>query len=118
MNEKILLVDDNEDLLLITRIILKGQGYHTVLATSTDEAVKKIRIHNPSLMLLDICICNEDGRELCYQLKQNPETRDLRIILMSGNDCQQHDADDFLPKPFNYDELIQKVERQLATVMH
>ena len=54
MNPKILLVDDNADLLLVTQIILKGQGYEPVLATSLAEAERKIRIHRPSLLLLDI----------------------------------------------------------------
>lgn len=116
MNEKILLVDDNEDLLMITRIILKGQGYQAVLATSTDEALRKIKIHQPSLILLDVCICNEDGRELCERLKHDPLTSYLRIIMMSGYDAEPGLADDFLPKPFNYDELIYKVERQMAAV--
>jgi len=116
MNDKILLVDDNEDLLMITRIILKGQGYNAFLATSTEEALRKIKIHQPSLILLDVCISNEDGRELCYRLKSDEETNNLRIILMSGyEDCMQDDtvADDFLSKPFDFNELISKVEHQM-----
>jgi DNA-binding response OmpR family regulator len=118
MNDKILLVDDNEDLLMITRIILKGQGYNTILATTTEEATRKIKIHQPTLVLLDVCICNEDGRDFCCHLKNDPETCNLRVILMSGYDagCGHDIADDFLPKPFNYDELIAKVERQMTAV--
>lgn len=116
MNDKILLVDDNEDLLMITRIILKGKGYNAFLATSTEEALRKIKIHQPGLILLDVCICNEDGRELCYRLKSDAETNHLRIILMSGYEDCMHDnsvADDFLPKPFDYNELLTKVEHQM-----
>jgi len=116
MNDKILLVDDNEDLLMITRIILKGKGYNAFLATSCEEALRKIKIHQPALILLDVCICNEDGRELCYRLKSDQQTNSLRIILMSGyEDCMDENtvADDFLPKPFDYDELIAKVEQQM-----
>ncbi|RYY61293.1 MAG: response regulator, partial [Chitinophagaceae bacterium] len=54
MNPKILLVDDNEDLLLVTQIILKGQGYETFLARSAAEAERKIRTHQPALVLLDV----------------------------------------------------------------
>lgn len=115
MSDKILLVDDNDDLLMITQIILKGQGYETVLARSLEEAERKVRIHQPSLLLLDVCIGNEDGRTFCQQLKQSSES-DIRVILMSGDDClpyKEADADDFLPKPFDFNELLTKVQNQL-----
>jgi len=116
MHPKILLVDDNEDLLLITQIILKGQGYELVLARTIDEAVQKIKIHNPVLILLDVFICNEDGRQFCSRLKREVDTHNIRVILMSGDDLSseaQRIADDFLPKPFDYEELIEKVHRQM-----
>lgn len=116
MNPKILLVDDNEDLLLITQIILKGQGYEPVLAHNFAEAERKLRIHKPALMLLDICLCNEDGRELCTRLKHDAETESVRIILMSGDDSFKDnfgDADDFLAKPFDFEELVTKVQHQV-----
>ncbi|RYY87050.1 MAG: response regulator [Chitinophagaceae bacterium] len=116
MNPRILLVDDNDDLLLVTQIILKGQGYETFLARSASEAERKIRVHNPSLLLLDVGLGDEDGRAFCARLRENPETRDLRVILMSGDDtwnpCREA-ADDFLPKPFDFNELIEKVQQQL-----
>ena len=121
MYPKILLVDDNEDLLLITQIILKGQGYEVVLAKTIDEAVQKIRIHNPVLILLDVFICKEDGRQFCSRIKAEADTQNIRVILMSGDDFSgdaQRIADDFLPKPFDYEELVEKVQRQMeeATV--
>jgi two-component system, OmpR family, response regulator VicR len=117
MKEKILLVDDNDDLLMITQIILKGQGYETVLARSLEEAEKKIRIHQPALILLDVCLGEEDGRLFCFQLKSG-QADPPRVILMSGDDCIEYndmDADDFLPKPFDFNELLAKVENQFAT---
>jgi DNA-binding response OmpR family regulator len=116
MNPKILLVDDNDDLLMVTQIILKGQGYETFLARSAAEAERKIHIHEPSLVLLDIGLGDEDGRAFCQRLKKSSATRDLRVILMSGDDtwpyCKSV-ADDFLPKPFDFNELIEKVQQQL-----
>jgi two-component system, OmpR family, response regulator VicR len=116
MKDKILLVDDNTDLLMITQIILKGQGYDTILARTVDEAEKKIRIHQPGLVLLDVCIGEEDGISFCYRLKSSiPDAP--RIILMSGDDCLHYGdsaADDFLPKPFDFNQLLSKVEHHLA----
>ncbi|MEO6069474.1 MAG: response regulator [Chitinophagaceae bacterium] len=117
MHSKILLVDDNEDLLLITQIILKGQGFEVVLARSIEEAVQKIKIHQPLLILLDVFICKEDGRQFCSLLKSEVETHNIRVILMSGDDLTAEAltiADDFLPKPFDYEELVEKVQRQMT----
>lgn len=117
-NHKILLVDDNRDLLQILQIILKGHGYQTVAAADIDEAVSKIRIHQPALMLLDVCLSDHDGREFCHLLKLNPDTEGMRIIMMSGLDeslglKDSGYGDDFIQKPFDYNDLISRVERQL-----
>jgi two-component system alkaline phosphatase synthesis response regulator PhoP len=117
MYPKILVVDDNEDLLLITQIILKGQGYEIVLAKTIDEAMQKIKIHRPALILLDVFICRQDGRQFCRRIKSEAETSNIRVILMSGDDVSKEAvqiADDFLPKPFDYEELIDKVDKQLS----
>ncbi len=118
---KILLLDDNKDLLLIVQIILKGQGYDTVQAGCVEEAVQKIRIHKPSLILMDVFIKDEDGRVLCSQLKKNNETNSIKIIMMSGIESDNDSvyaigADDFMQKPFDYDDLLQKVQRQMVGV--
>ena len=116
MQPKILIVDDNDDLLLVTQIILKGQGYETFLARSAAEAERKIRVHQPALLLLDVGLGDENGSDFCRRLRQDPANRELRVILMSGDDswseCAQI-ADDFLPKPFDFNELIDKVAAQL-----
>ena len=118
MSHKVLLVDDNEDLLLITQIILKGQGLHVLTARTREEAEHKIRIHHPDLLLLDLHLDNDNGNEFCKQLKTNPFNYDLRVILMSGDEfstIQGFSADDFLSKPFDFDDLLEKVQRQLIT---
>lgn len=119
--KKILLLDDNKDLLLIVQIILKGQGYEVVQACCIDEAMQKIRIHQPSLIMMDVFIKDEDGRELCSQLKNDPATSGIKIILMSGIESENGNlhaigADDFIPKPFDYDDLLERVNRQISGV--
>ncbi|HZH64091.1 MAG TPA: response regulator [Flavisolibacter sp.] len=122
MNDgKILLLDDNKDLLLIVQIILKGQGYDTVQAGCVDEAMQKIKIHSPSLILMDVFIKDEDGRELCSRLKRSNETNGIKIIMMSGIESDNAalymiGADDFMQKPFDYDDLLQRVQRQMVSV--
>ena len=119
--KKILLLDDNKDLLLIVQIILKAQGYDVVQACCVGEAAQKIKIHHPSLILMDVFIKEEDGREFCSQLKRDVTTDDIKIIMMSGIDAENENlyaigADDFIAKPFNYDDLLDKVQRHMTAV--
>ncbi|HEX6333047.1 MAG TPA: response regulator [Flavisolibacter sp.] len=119
MKSKILLVDDNRDLLQILQIILKGQGYETIVAGTLEEAAQKIRIHNPVLILMDVFINDQDGREFCNQLKADPKTYPTRVIMMSGIDSSFNlntcvNADDFMQKPFDYNDLMERVEKQLS----
>lgn len=119
--QKILLLDDNNDLLQIIQIILKGQGYETVLARCIQEAAQKIRIHRPSLIMMDVFLSDEDGRAFCYQLKHDDDTSGIRVILMSGCDsnttiAQAVGADDFMLKPFDYSDLLDRVQRQMTGV--
>jgi two-component system, OmpR family, response regulator VicR len=120
-NRKILLLDDNKDLLQIVQIILKGQGYETVLACCIEEALQKIRIHKPGLILMDVYIADQDGRDLCRQIKSSSETSLMRVIMMSGDEnnasCTTSiGADDFLQKPFDYNDLLDRVQRQATMV--
>jgi two-component system, OmpR family, response regulator VicR len=120
-DRKILLLDDNRDLLQIIQIILKGQGYETVLASSIQEAEQKIRIHNPALILMDVFISDQDGREYCNQLKSSAVTSNIRVILMSGSELNMTmmsriHADDFMEKPFDYNDLLSRVQRQMFSV--
>jgi len=117
MCPKILLVDDNEDLLLITQIILKGQGYDVFLARSIEEAHKKVRIHQPVMLMLDVSLTDGDGREFCAQLKSGEETSHIKVIMMSGDDSEANRntcADAFLPKPFDFNELVETVHNIMS----
>lgn len=120
-DRKILLLDDNRDLLQILQIILKGQGFDTVLASSIPEAELKIKIHNPALILMDVFISDQDGREYCNHLKTDALTNQIRVILMSGSELNMSMmsrvmADDYMEKPFDYNDLVSRVERQMFSV--
>jgi len=116
MSIKILVVDDNEDLLQITQIILKAQGYDIFTAATIEDAARKVTIHQPTLILLDVSVCEkDDGRTYCQQLKEEAATKGIRVILMSGNEydgAELGNADDFLQKPFDFAELTEKVSQQ------
>lgn len=117
--KKILLLDDNRDLLQIVQIILKGQGYDTILASSIEEAEFKIKIHKPVLILMDVCLSDQDGYTFCNRLKNDPETSHIRVIMMSGEESNPSlirfsNADDFMQKPFDYNDLVTKVHQHFS----
>ena len=71
--------------------------------------------------MMDVFIKDEDGRELCSQLKHDPSTSQIKVILMSGIETENANlqyigADDFIQKPFDYDDLLEKVSRQMSSV--
>jgi DNA-binding response OmpR family regulator len=120
MQKRILLVDDNEDLLLITRVILKSQGYEVALAKTVEEAETVMVDSLPALILMDVNLCGQDGSAFCRELKSDPRTKDIKVVLMSGDEENtswfDSGADDFLAKPFDFAGLTARVEKQLNSV--
>ena len=79
----------------------------------------KIKFHKPVLILMDVCLSDHDGYRFCSQLKNDPETSSIRVIMMSGEDINQRmisysHADDFMQKPFDYNDLITRVQQHFS----
>ncbi len=115
--KKILVVDDDVGVLEMVQIALEGEGYR--VQTSLNGACFQ-HMHGdlPDLILLDILLSGEDGRELCRQLKNDEKTRHIPVILFSAhfsgrNTTPLSGADAFLPKPFHLVELRDLVKRHL-----
>lgn len=118
--QRILAVDDNKDILEVLKLILEDYGYEVETLADGHLIFDKIKEHRPDLILLDIMLGNMDGRELCKNVKSATETNDIPIILVSAS---HNLADrfktggapnDFLAKPFDINELIDKVQTNLA----
>lgn len=117
---RILAVDDNEDILEILKLILEGYDYEVATLANGHLLADQIKDYRPDLILLDIMLGDMDGRELCKMLKSNVETQDIPIIMISASHGLSErfkpcDApDDFLAKPFDISELLDKVQTQLS----
>ena len=117
-NKKILVVDDEPDILEFLWVILEEEGY-TVATTDKGEYVEKL--HNgglPDLILLDVLLSGKDGREIVKQLKSQEDTKHIPVIMFSAHPSAEATAracgaDDFLAKPFDIDELLTKVANLL-----
>jgi CheY-like chemotaxis protein len=96
---------------------LKNAGFNTILAMSGDEARTKISQQKPSAIVLDVVLPNESGFELCRDLKDKPETKDIPIILCSTKSGEmdkfwgmKQGASAYLTKPVDVTELIRTIK--------
>ena len=117
-NVNILVVDDSPELLEVFKYFLEHAGYNVISRLTLSNIAEDIRDLKPDVILLDVILSGEDGREICRFLKNTPETMDLPIILMSANHKALEEytecvADEILQKPFNLSEVIQKIESVL-----
>lgn len=115
---KILIVDDSKEILEIMQYFLEMKGYEVKCISKADDLLPSIHSFLPDLIILDIFLHGEDGREICRNLRKSVETKYLCIILFSasGNDAKkykEYGADDYLEKPFGLVELINKIESGL-----
>jgi CheY-like chemotaxis protein len=116
--KKILVVDDDEGILEVVQIVLESEGY-LVQICRNGACLKQQVQQAPDLILLDVLLSGEDGRELCKQLKRNPQTRHIPVVMLSAHSdankvASASGADDFLEKPFDVDVLISLVGRHLT----
>jgi signal transduction histidine kinase len=119
-SEKILIVDDEKDLVDLVAYNLKGKGYQTLRAYNGFEAWEKIQSEKPEVMILDLMMPELDGWELCRIIRRhdNEAIRGISILMLSARAMPedrihglQIGADDYLTKPFSVNELILRVEK-------
>lgn len=120
MQKKILIVDDNELMIEVMTYILISNGYDVIALTNGADVFNNIKENHPDLVILDAMLPGMDGRDICQLIKLNQTTKDLPVIMCSGDETiddsltQKGAPDDVLHKPFDINCLIEKVEYQLA----
>lgn len=114
--KKILVVDDDDDVLETIGLILEIGGYNVELLNDAKFIFEKIEDFNPDLILLDVVLGKIDGRVLCGQLKSDLKTKYIPILMISGLyttkeiEEMEYTPDDFMTKPFKMDILLNKIE--------
>src|SRR5258708_19004378 len=109
---KLLIVDNSADLLEPLKFFLEQKNYMVRTLTSGDHLYQEILEYKPDLLILDIFLEHEDGREICKSLRKNIETKHLCILLFSASpkiltEYKSYYADDYLEKPFDLNDLHQ-----------
>ena len=115
MAEKILVVDDEQEIRNLLNHFLKDQGYEVVLASDGNQALKLAAEENPQVIILDIKMPGLDGLEVCKLLKDKEQTRLIPIIVITGFEDNKMEAlnrgaDDFVNKPFDMAEIAIRVK--------
>jgi len=118
--KRILVVDDEEDLLELVRFNLAKEGYAVTCVTSGEEAIRAVRRDAPDLVVLDIMLPDINGKEVCQRVRKDHPAEEVKIICISGMveedkiaDLKTAGANDFLHKPFEVDQLIERMCRML-----
>jgi len=116
---KVLLVDDDADLLEMVDMVLTKQGYNVSTSNNGSSFFDKVDSFKPDLILLDIFLGDADGRILCRQLKKGSDYKDIPIVLYSAGNIPMHTiensmANDFVTKPFDIKQLGEKIKRMLV----
>ena len=122
MGKKILVIDDQEELLELTRRLLQSKGYEVITLVDGTNALDIIKKELPHLVLMDMIMPDKDGAQICQEIKSDTSIRHIPVILTTGQmfDAAEYSqegltgADDYLMKPFEIDELLAKIENLLA----
>ena len=115
MRGKILVADDDPGIVDALQLVLEEANYE-VQTTTDGNTVKKVDAQLPDVILLDIWMSGEDGRDICKLLKSRNDTKRIPIIMISATSdlaksAKAAGADDFLSKPFQMEHLLEKVEK-------
>jgi two-component system alkaline phosphatase synthesis response regulator PhoP len=113
---KILVVDDELDILEIISYNLKSAGYDTVTAKDGSEAIQKAKIFRPDLIMLDIMMPNKNGIDTCREIRKIPEFKDTMVLFLTALNDEKSEidglnmgADDYIAKPIKPKLLVSRI---------
>jgi DNA-binding response OmpR family regulator len=115
----VLVIDDDKDLLDMVEMVLASYDFHVSVLNHAAPLFETVKQKKPNVILMDIYLGDADGRQLCYTLKTSAEFARIPVILYSAGfisptTIQESLADDFLPKPFDNAQLVERL-RALAS---
>ena len=120
MSKKILIVDDEPNIVVPLQFLMEQNGYNVIVAQSGEEALEAVSKYRPALVLLDIMLPGIDGFEVCEIVRLNPEWKDIKIIFLTAKGRNVDiakgmvlGADEYITKPFSNKQIVDSVKRLL-----
>ena len=120
MNKKVLIADDEQNIVISLEFLMKREGFEVVVANDGEEAIRRIRADQPDLVLLDVMMPKKSGFEVCQEVKSDPALGGVRILMLTakGRDTEvakglARGADAYMTKPISTRELVDKVRSML-----
>jgi len=123
MSKSILIVDDNNDILDLLKEALEQEGYQVTGLSKTEDIIRSITKYQPDLVMVDFLLGDINGGELCHQVKVNPLSNHIPVIMLSGYPRVleslggDYGADVFIAKPFDLNHLIETVRQLLEAAV-
>ncbi|MES2446163.1 MAG: response regulator [Bacteroidota bacterium] len=118
--KNILVIEDNHAILDVITLILQSEAYKVSGLNKSADMMDHIQAFNPDLMILDIMLPDGDGRELLTQIRTNKKTANIPVLMISAKYTAatikhgEYKPNGFLAKPFDIDDLLDKIEGILA----
>lgn len=114
MNKRILIIDDNKDLLTMLTAMLKTKGYSITVSETAENIIPVIKETKPDIIMMDMLLSGSDGREICKQVKADSSIASIPLMMLSAypqavSDCLKAGADAFIEKPFDMKILLDKL---------
>jgi DNA-binding response OmpR family regulator len=121
MTKKILIADDEPNIVTALEFLLQRNGYEVLIARNGDAALKLVEAQQPDLVLLDVMMPLKSGYEVCQRMRERPDWRHIKIIMLTakGRDVEMSKglsigADLYITKPFSTQELVTKINGLLG----
>ncbi len=120
MAKKILIADDEQNIVISLEFLMKREGFTVCIAADGQEAIDKIRSETPDLVLLDIMMPRKNGYEVCQEIRSDPQLQGTRILMLTAKGREMEvtkglamGADAYMTKPFSTRELVTRVKSLL-----
>lgn len=116
--KKILVLDDDLDILVVVQLLFKVKGFDVMALSRWEELYEKAESFKPDIILLDVLLSGNDGRDICKVLKKKATTKHIPVILFSANpsvakNVIESGANGFVHKPFEVKDLLKTIESNI-----
>ena len=121
MAKKILIVDDEPNIVTALEYLLQKSGYQVLVARDGETALSQVESNRPDLVLLDVMMSLKNGYEVCQRMRERPDWQDIKIIILSAKGREAEvskglslGADSYVTKPFSNQELLARISALLG----